>query len=385
MKIGILTFHKAYNYGAFLQAYSLQNALNTRFDNDQFELIDYVPANEVFRYWIKVPMWILIHQGFRPAIRQLQKYKSFSRSWKKFDLSKSAGISRRLLNKRMNSYDFVIVGSDAVFNDNDLTGFSGVSPFFLEKSKAKKCSYAASAHGLDFMSFDMNKRNRIKNCLNDFQLLSVRDTHTELFVKEMLEKDFDCRVFHSCDPTILLGDFDESEFVKELISNCRKKHKHVVALMLKTEDYSDLVKACIGNDTIFISLANSNRNADVQLLNATPFEWATCLKYVDYTVTDYFHGTLVSLRMGKPVISIDISSQKNGNKTKIEDLLIDRLMLPQFYFNSNDFNKFKIDRIAKQCKLNFEHDYSCEIHNALEREKACFFDFCNKFERLISL
>ena len=40
-KIGILTFHNAVNYGAILQCYALQNALEQRGYN--VEVIDYTP------------------------------------------------------------------------------------------------------------------------------------------------------------------------------------------------------------------------------------------------------------------------------------------------------------------------------------------------------
>ena len=40
-KIGILTFHKAANYGAVLQAYALENAIAERSEKIEVEIIDY--------------------------------------------------------------------------------------------------------------------------------------------------------------------------------------------------------------------------------------------------------------------------------------------------------------------------------------------------------
>ena len=41
-KIGILTYHRSINYGAFLQAYSLYNAIKKRYgDKWIVEIIDY--------------------------------------------------------------------------------------------------------------------------------------------------------------------------------------------------------------------------------------------------------------------------------------------------------------------------------------------------------
>lgn len=385
MRIGILTFHKAYNYGAFMQAYSLQNGLKKRFPNDDIEIIDFIPFHEVYRYWVKVPLWIFLHQGWNACSKQYKKYKSFSSGWESFSLGKSAGKTTKSLTKRTNEYDYIIVGSDAVFNDTDLTGLTGISPFFLEKSTTPKSSYAASAHGLNYQNYDETKRARLKKALDSFQILATRDYHTESFVLYMLGKQKDERIMHTCDPTVFLDDFPESKRIKDLIMEYKEKGKSVIALMLKTEKCGDYIKKIEKDrDCVFVSLANYNHNADVQLTNVTPFEWATCLKYIDYTVTDYFHGTLVSLRMGKPVISIDISKRKNDNKTKIEDLLIDRLDLPEFYYPIDVFtDENKCEKIRQQCKKNIEFDYREKILNSLNEERKYFDVFCDALDRRI--
>lgn len=378
MKIGILTFHKAYNYGAFMQAYSLQKALSNRFPNYTFEIIDFVPFHEVYRYWIKVPIWIILHQGIKAAIFQYKKYNSFSHAMCAMNLGKNAGFSRGALYRRLKDYNYIIVGSDAVFNDIDLTGISGVSPFFLENVSIPKSSYAASAHGLDYTSFDDKKKLRIHNALDSFQILSVRDSHTARFVLSMLDNSDDKRVVHGCDPTVLLSSFPEDESIINSINDYHKSGKKVIALMLKTEKYSSIIKKCEDDNCIYISLANFNHIADIQLLNISPFSWATCLKYVDYTVTDYFHGTLVSLRLGKPVISIDISKELNGNKTKIGDLLVDRLDLKEFYFPKEYFeNPDNLNKIKEQCIKNSTIDYSEKISSGLLNEKLSFDCFCD--------
>jgi len=40
MKIGILTHHYINNFGAFLQAYALQTALQEMYPNDEVQIID---------------------------------------------------------------------------------------------------------------------------------------------------------------------------------------------------------------------------------------------------------------------------------------------------------------------------------------------------------
>ena len=42
IRVGILTFHKSINYGAFMQSYSLAKRLEKDFANCQIEIIDYM-------------------------------------------------------------------------------------------------------------------------------------------------------------------------------------------------------------------------------------------------------------------------------------------------------------------------------------------------------
>ena len=46
MKIGILTFHRPINYGAFLQSFALSDYLKKIFPNEEFEIVDYIAPKE---------------------------------------------------------------------------------------------------------------------------------------------------------------------------------------------------------------------------------------------------------------------------------------------------------------------------------------------------
>ena len=50
MRIGILTFHRAHNYGAFLQCLSLVSKLKKEFPNDCIEVVD-VNTKEMNDYY----------------------------------------------------------------------------------------------------------------------------------------------------------------------------------------------------------------------------------------------------------------------------------------------------------------------------------------------
>ena len=55
MKIGILTFHRAINYGAFLQAFALKTYLTSL--GNEVEIVDYWPEGHADSYRLLPRSW----------------------------------------------------------------------------------------------------------------------------------------------------------------------------------------------------------------------------------------------------------------------------------------------------------------------------------------
>ena len=86
MRIGILTFHKPVNYGAFLQAFSLSERLKKEFPEAQVEVVDYIAPMEKRRIRINV-LRDFKHGGLRGGLRSIQKVRMFRQSQKWLSLS----------------------------------------------------------------------------------------------------------------------------------------------------------------------------------------------------------------------------------------------------------------------------------------------------------
>ena len=86
MKIGILTFHKPINYGAYLQAFSLSETLSECFPDDTVEIIDYIAPREKNKIILNV-LWGIKHYGIMNGLRDIQKIKSFHRVYPALALS----------------------------------------------------------------------------------------------------------------------------------------------------------------------------------------------------------------------------------------------------------------------------------------------------------
>ncbi len=354
MKIGILTFHRAINYGAVMQAYSLQTRLQNEFPEDEVEIIDYNSrTRELFK--IKCPLVFCYRRSIREGIQKIIQTLSFHKALKRLKLSKSllGATNDQVCEFMSNRYDVVVVGSDAVFNWNDI----GIpNPYFLSDVKVKhKLSYAASSHLQKYRSMTEEQKCYLHDALADFSYIGVRDESSRGFVEFITGKD---RGEHNCDPTIFLDmGFDEMNLRKKL---CRHKfdfHKKTVFVMLMKPEYARFVRQYFGDDVQIVALMDGNRYADRYLYDLNPFEWAKVFQYGSLLVTDYFHGTILALKNGIPVLSIDSSryGMSGEYESKASDLLNTRLKMPELYIlaeelqGENGYEVFseRVNRIQK--------------------------------------
>ena len=141
MKIGILTFHCAHNYGAVLQAYALVTYLRKR--GDDAEIIDYRPKSLVKSHGI-FPYNKFVSKTFKGKIKYLLHILPYLnvrriRARKMSSFIESLPLSSKKyteVDKVLHGYDIVICGSDQVWN-TDIT--HGQDLFFthLIKSEAR--------------------------------------------------------------------------------------------------------------------------------------------------------------------------------------------------------------------------------------------------------
>ena len=131
MKIGILTFHWATNYGAVLQCFALQEALKTL--GHEVEVINYKP------YVYDNTLWSFLRfrkfldmRAFRIDVVKEKKMRSFRRRFLR--LSDKRYGRWNTLRSELSDYDVLISGSDQVINPSFL--FSGEggpsSAYFLD-------------------------------------------------------------------------------------------------------------------------------------------------------------------------------------------------------------------------------------------------------------
>ena len=167
MKIGILTFHCAHNYGAVLQCYATQEFLRSK--GYDVEIINYRPEYllrpyklfDKTRFKANNPI-----QFIKKIIIELMIFKMRYKRWKGFEkfinnrLSVGCVVTKNTLPSDCNAY---IIGSDQVWNPRITRGFDSIyfANFPFEKEEKKYISYAASMEtkSLDETQIEFYKKN----------------------------------------------------------------------------------------------------------------------------------------------------------------------------------------------------------------------------------
>ena len=179
MRTAILTYSKAYNYGAVLQAYALQKVIQ-RMGHD-CKLIDYhcpgVDGQYSYRFPknfldIKINAGLFLSREKRKEIDKFRRKMDFTDPYSRENIAEAAAL-----------FDRFIVGSDQVWNGictNDDPSF------FLDfiTEPYKKNSYAAS-FGKGKTDLSENQKDTYRKYLSDFYRISLREESGSAIVKAL--------------------------------------------------------------------------------------------------------------------------------------------------------------------------------------------------------
>lgn len=311
MKIGILTWHKALNHGAILQAYASQKFLEAH--GYKSLLLDYnrelqlnMSKRKLFlKRAYKVSSGDILYRGV---------YQRFLRD-KEILFRAFAGKYLALGgNCQQEECDCVMVGSDMVFNLEQ-----GYSPFMFGYGLNTKYifSYAASSGEENLrLANKLGLMKEIQNGLSKFRRLSSRDRATTEFIRSISGRN---DVVNSIDPVLLYG-FDN----EKKLWNTGKWHNHKKYILIysyqgnmnKTTEIKAIRDFAKLKGLLVISVGNYHHWCD-ENINASPDEFLEMFAEADMIITDTFHGTVFSLICQKRFCAI-----VRGNGFKLHDLLM---------------------------------------------------------------
>lgn len=364
MKIGILTYHRSTNYGAFLQAYALQKYVQkVRGASATVELIDYHSKMAQDAYFS-----ILKPGGIWDA-QKVYQYIQFRRCVNLLPKSQEKLISDNLAEVqeflRKEKYDLIIAGSDEIWKVNGMRGFPNAYWMNFDLGNTIKASYAASSRN----NIDMLKEKQtdyMKASLQQFAYIGVRDRITEKLVDDL---EILIKPELNCDPTFLYAfGFDREDYCKKF----RKKYhipgnKKIIGIMIKDDELCNLIKRKYKNTHVVVSVLDELTSADYNLLGITPFEWIKMIGIMDMLVTNRFHGTVFAIKNHVPFLSVD--DYDEVDKSKIYDLLT-RCGLEQHYF------PYQNGKTAQK-----RREILAKIDDVIQMKKSIDFDGAIRMER----
>ena len=333
MKIGILTFHCAHNYGAVLQCYALQEYLKSC--GHSVFVIDYRPTyftNSRDYKKFSLRLFItknlsLLPKTFYEAIKffnaRITKWNAFEKFIKDYLNLYSPG-------RQFDGSDFdaCIIGSDQVWN-NRITGGVFDKMYFGADFKCDVISYAASTIS---SGFTIDEEVSLKRLLSNFKAISVREQTLSGALKKIGINNIPVVL----DPTILAGHAP----LAKLISQNSIDRPYVAVYMVRKD--SKLIeyarKYCSMHKLQLLEIANDfniERHKN-KIYTAGIEDFVTIINNADFVITNSFHGTAVSILLQKQFIAI----RQNGPiDNRIEQILYDFKLLDRF-IQSDDIATF---------------------------------------------
>lgn len=313
MRIGILTYHCAHNYGAVLQCYALQEYLKSL--GHEVCAVDYRPTYLKYGLFIWYN-WLSLNpiKCVKKILRQL---RSFKLQYKRFNAFERF-IHRRLNVKSINlqsvhnDIDCFIFGSDQIWRKNN----NQFDPIYFGEFKAaqghKLISYAASM-GLDKLS--ETEKGQISKWLKNFSTITVR----EISLKQLLSPLTDKKIEVVADPTFLLSQQEWGKIAKA--PNTSKPYVLIYQVISNplADEIAQTAARKLNAEIIEIASKIDNRpNTHHTVCTASPEEFLGWIMNARFVVTTSFHGTAFSVIFNKAFVSI---KQNKPSDLRIESLL----------------------------------------------------------------
>ncbi|MBQ8219784.1 MAG: polysaccharide pyruvyl transferase family protein [Bacteroidaceae bacterium] len=307
MKVGILTFHRAHNYGAVLQCYALSKTLQSL--GYDVEIIDYYPTYFKEEY-----------SSF--SINRFRKLSLVSKLSYIFSFLRNARIKRKhclVFDKFINDlplsscqyteyslppqgYDCIFFGSDQIWNPL-LT--KGEDKMFSGNFKVEGTSLIAYAASTNPSLCTNEYREYFSGIISRFKYISTREKSLCCYLNEIQP---------SCgrvvlDPVLLLNEEKWTEIAVEpkikdylLIYTVPQSDKvWELANLIAKEKGLEIVEVRPNANKV-----NNKKGKGTILKVVSPNEFLGYFLHASYVVTTSFHGTAFSVKFQKEFVTLSL-------------------------------------------------------------------------------
>ena len=301
MKVGIITYHFANNYGAALQAYALQTVLEQELGCEA-RVVDY-------RHWFicfcdtvrlapitKNPEEI--RSGLKTLPLRLKRLGRFLRFHQKC-LHLSAKYSTYSeLKQCPPDYDAFICGSDQIWNP--IVTLGPAPGYYLQFARPgqKRIAYAPC---IGITNIKKKHMRRMLSWIWDIDVLSVREQQHA----EMLERQLGRNVESVIDPVFLM----KQDFWRKFAGAPKIRDSYILVYIMqnnaKVYSYAKKAKELLGLPVVAVSRYGFKADCvDRVIVSAGPEEFVNLFCHAAYVCTNSFHGLAFSLIFEKNVFVV---------------------------------------------------------------------------------
>lgn len=356
-KIGIITYHAAYNFGSVLQAYATQQAVKKL--GLPAEIINY-RLKEQKRYYQQYRF----SYGIKTVIKDLMQlpvhHKRLERkaAFEKF-INSYLHLSKEMeepeqVTEYYENYDIIISGSDQIWNKHSCelmhNDWKYMEPYLLKGFMGKAISYASS-----IANMSNDEMHRILPVIKEFEKISIRETSSARRMANLLGREIPSVL----DPTFLLK---KDEWIKEV--NLKKTNESPYILYyslggIRTlresksalENLASKYQCKVRVVTPFAYMPNLSNLFELHP-EYGPLEFLNAIYNARMIITDSYHGTIISVNFGKDVYSL---CEKGGSEFRKTDILEnlglnDRIIYDINMISKHEFNDINYDIVEEKLK-----------------------------------
>ena len=348
MKIGILTFHCAYNFGALLQAYALQTQLELW--NHNASILNYRPdylsqdePQMRLLSFIKHPFkYSFIRKHHNSRVQHYRLFKDFENSYFNLDAINS-------INKE---YDLLIIGSDQIWNQK----YNGKERIWYgytpDNIQAKRIiTYAASAGDATANELGPDITN---STFNMFDCILVREQRLQQALSQIgIESAL------VLDPVLMAS----KKVWRDWLVPKQGKEKYIVVYQGRSDnrilEFARNMASKNGWKTITVDMYDNSYSTPYEHIDLSPEGFVKIIANAACVVTSSFHGTAIAIIANTPFYSICMDDGADGRvlelltKLSLEDRFIrvtdDTCFMPIDYTPIN--HKLEVLRQQAQQKL----------------------------------
>lgn len=295
--VGILTYHRADNFGAVLQAAALQEAI--RSVGGTSEILDYRCLKIEQEYHAakrSTGPKSLLKRMLAEPYQQTTKEK-FRRFREEHLTCSPTAYQKDTIKEAAQRYNIFLTGSDQVF---DLVGSGFDSTYYLDIAGENISRYAYAASFGRFLENPAARSYAVKY-LKDFRTIGVREEIAWQFLKELFPKKDIRQVL---DPVFLPSD----AFYRSVEKSCFTSRDYLLLfLFLETKEILKEARRLARNlhcRILFVTNAVLPPPFLHPVKGAGPRELIWLISHAKGVLTDSFHGTALSIRLKRPFLSV---------------------------------------------------------------------------------